>query len=155
MSGETSTLKRFILNSSLVLLGILVLILFYALAMNHFREADPNTTAVVSDEAPSAVREIYDVEILNGCGEHGLAAKMREYLIAHHLDVVGTGNHTNFKVEKTRIIDRRGKEEAARRVASILGIEPSQIVRDLDARLQVDVSVIIGKDYRSVEPFTN
>ena len=155
MSGESSALKRFILNSSLILLGVLVLILFYALAANHFSQSNESETARIAPvEASTGIREIYDVEILNGCGEHGLAAKMREYLIAHHFDVVGTGNHTNFELEETQIIDRKGNDVAARRIASILGVDPREIVRDLNQNRQVDVSVIIGKDYKSIDPFT-
>jgi len=145
MSGETSVLKRFILNSSLILLGVLVLILFYALAANHFSQSEneePGNIAQV--EATTGIREIYDVEILNGCGEHGLAAKMREYLIAHHFDVVGTGNHTNFDVSETQVIDRKGDDIAARRIASILGVDPREIIRDLNQNRQVDVSVIVS-----------
>jgi len=155
MSGETSALKRFILNSSLILLGVLVLILFYALAANHFTQTSSEETRIVAPvDATTGIRDIYDVEILNGCGEHGLAAKMREYLIAHHFDVVGTGNHSSFDVKETQVIDRAGNDVAARRIASILGVDPREIVRDLNENRQVDVSVIIGMDYKSIDPFT-
>lgn len=155
MSGETTALKRFILNSSLILLGVLVLLLFYALAANHFSPAKKEETRTIAQtEETTGIREIYDVEILNGCGEHGLAAKMREYLIAHHFDVVGTGNHSSFNLAETKIIDRKGNDVAARRIASILGVDPREIIRDLNQNRQVDVSVIIGMDYKSIDPFT-
>ncbi len=130
------------------------MILFYALTANHFGRSEAQAQEFVLEENSTAIREIYDVEILNGCGEHGLAAKMRQYLIAHHFDVVGTGNHDNFNVAETRIIDRKGNDIAAKRIASILGIDPQKIVRDLNPSRQVDVSVIIGKDYNNIEPFT-
>ena len=53
----------------------------------------------------SAFKDIR-VEVLNGCGEKGIAKKFSDYLINQHVDVVRSENtpDNNFDYEKTQLI---------------------------------------------------
>ena len=91
------------------------------------------------------------VSILNGCGDPGVAARMREKAQSMGLDVIEEGNADSFGYLETIVIDRDGDIEKARQVASLLGIPNyiQQISND-DYRLE-DIRIIVGKDYRKLQ----
>ncbi len=95
------------------------------------------------------------VEVLNGCGVSGLAEKFTNYLREQDIDVVSRGNYANFNVKKSQVIDRVANSENANHIASILGINRGQVQLKKDASLQLDATIILGKDYKSLKPFTN
>jgi hypothetical protein len=79
---------------------------------------------------------------------------MQRYLRARGFDVVSTGNHERFGVEKTAVIDRIGDEHAARQIAKALGLKPVSISTDPMPELYLDASVIVGCDYETIPPFS-
>ncbi|MCK4773122.1 MAG: LytR C-terminal domain-containing protein [Candidatus Latescibacteria bacterium] len=91
------------------------------------------------------------VEVLNGCGVSGIAARAHEYLRRLGFDVVNVENAPAFDYEKTLVIDRGGDEGIARRVARFLGTD--NVIRQVRPELMLQVTVILGKDYRSLKPY--
>ena len=91
------------------------------------------------------------VSILNGCGDPGVAARMREKAQSLGFDVIEEGNADSFGYLETIVIDRDGDIEKARQVASLLGIPNyiQQISND-DYRLE-NIRIIVGKDYRKLQ----
>ena len=90
------------------------------------------------------------VSILNGCGDPGIAARMREKAQSMGLDVSEEGNADSFGYLESIVIDRDGDLEKTRQIASLLGIPNyiQQISND-DYRLE-DILIIVGKDYRKL-----
>ncbi len=91
------------------------------------------------------------VEILNGCGVSGVAAQAHEYLRRLGFDVVNVENARAFDYERTLVIDRGGNEGIARRIARFLGTE--NVIRQVRPELMLQVTVILGKDYRTLKPY--
>jgi LytR cell envelope-related transcriptional attenuator len=85
------------------------------------------------------------VEVLNGTGRQGAARTATRMLRRHGLDVVFLGNADSL-VDSTRIIVRRGAPDRARYVAATLGA--GKVVVETDTLRRVDVSVILGEDFR-------
>ncbi len=88
------------------------------------------------------------VEVLNGTGRPGLARSATRVLRRQGLDVVFFGNwEGGGLVRKTKVVVRRGTDQAgARRVAGALGA--GDVVTDVDTLRRVDVTVILGEDWR-------
>ncbi|OGH63185.1 MAG: hypothetical protein A3G34_15130 [Candidatus Lindowbacteria bacterium RIFCSPLOWO2_12_FULL_62_27] len=87
------------------------------------------------------------VQILNGSGAPNIAAKLRELLTAHpDIDVVEIGNAARQDHETTQIIDRSGHLRSAERIRDLLGA--GALRQDLDPKALLDVTVVIGRDYR-------
>lgn len=105
-------------------------------------------------DSADLVGTVIQLEVLNGCGEDGLASDMQSYLRARGFDVVATGNHHTFGLQQTVILDRIGDEHAALEVAKALGLDKNVVSSDPDTGLYVDASVIVGCDYRSIPPFS-
>ena len=88
--------------------------------------------------------------MLNGCGIAGIASKFAKFLRKQGVDVVKTGNYKSMKVRKTQIIDRIGNKEFSNEVGEILSVNEKYIYTQLNKKLLVDATIIIGKDYNKL-----
>ena len=139
------------LNGGILFLGLLALVLLYALVS---RSLSPSAAPEREQEAdPALIGDIIQVEVLNGCGEAGLAGQATSYLRQHGFDVVGNGNYTAFDVEQSFVIDRVGNAASAQRVAQALGLTEDRIKHIPDPDLYLDVSIVLGKDYKQLPVF--
>jgi len=102
-----------------------------------------------AEEPPTAAEPagIIQLDVLNGCGARGAGAAVTAGLRAAGFDVVEMKNYRSFDVAKTLVVDRVGNLERARRVASALGVDPSNVIQQINPDYFVDVSVIVGGDY--------
>lgn len=147
---EAKTARRRLLDIGIIVLGVFTLLLVYSFVN---RVGSPRPDAARMYNPDSLLGDIIQVEIRNGNGVSGLASDMTEYLRSYGFDVVEQGDHTSFDQEETVIFDRIGNLDAAKQVALALGIEASEIVEDVQPDFYLDVSVIIGMDYKSIMPF--
>jgi len=83
------------------------------------------------------------IEVVNGSGEPGAAAKLASYLREGGFNVVLVGSGDRYDYVRTLVVDRTGNERAAQAVADYLG--PVQRVRQR-ARSEADVTVVVGRD---------
>jgi hypothetical protein len=147
---KSERLKDRSLGAGILVLGILTLILGWSF-FQRIGAPRPDPTRIFNPG--DLLGEIIQVEVRNGCGVTGLAARMTEFLRSYGFDVVEHGDYKSFDVEKTLVVDRIGNLDAAKQVALALGIEEAEIVSEVDEGSYLDVSVIIGMDYASVVPF--
>jgi hypothetical protein len=96
---------------------------------------------------PSAEDRIL-VEVLNGTGKQGLARLGTRQLRREGLDVVYFGN-SDDGADSTRIIARRGRRGDAEQVRDALGV--GRVSLEPDSLRRVDVTVVLGLDYRPAE----
>lgn len=85
------------------------------------------------------------VEVLNGTRRQGAARAATRVLRRKGLDVVFLGNADSLS-PSTRVLVRRGDPNLARYVAASLGA--GKVSVDIDTLRRVDVSVILGDDFR-------
>ena len=85
------------------------------------------------------------VEVLNGTRRPGFARVATRALREQGLDVVFFGN-AESPVETTRVIVRRGDPGQGKDVADALGA--GRVMIQPDTLRRVDVSVLLGDDYR-------
>jgi len=88
------------------------------------------------------------VEVLNGTTRAGLARSATRLLRAKGVDVVGYGNADSTGT--TTLLVRRGDDARARLVARALGL--GAIRAQPDSSLRLDVTVILGDDFRPELP---
>ena len=108
-------------------------------------------------EEPEEVLGPLQVEVLNGCGVPGLAHQFTDYLRRNNVDVVRTGNYEeeeygrpNFNVDRSVIIDRRGSERNAIRIAEILGLDNSRVIQQVNEAYLIDATIVLGRDFRAL-----
>ena len=92
------------------------------------------------------------IEVLNGCGKSGVAEKLTDYLRAKGFDVVRLGNYRSFEIEKSIIISRNEKIQNAEKVASVVGLKNENVIQQINPEYLLDVTFILGKDYKQLIP---
>jgi flagellar biosynthesis/type III secretory pathway M-ring protein FliF/YscJ len=137
--------SNLILNSIILLLGILVIFLTFSL-VNRLTSRSSEQT----DNGKEAASSVIQVEVLNGCGVTGVAEKFTDYLRKEKFDVVQMGNYISFDIDKSLVIDRTGNMANAEKVAAALGIDKKNVIMQKNDDSFLDVSVVIGKDYKKL-----
>jgi len=94
-------------------------------------------------EPPAAGRSA-TVKVWNASGRAGLALAVARRLRALGFDVVEWGNFPG-RQGKTRVMDRSGNVDRARRLAEHMGLPAPY--SDADPALRTDVEVILGEDF--------
>lgn len=143
-------IQGFLLNSALVACSLVLLVLLYSFAARSFL---PKMDPARAHNPGALVGDIIQVEVRNGCGADGAAARLTRHLREHGFDVVEVGDHVSFDQAHTVVIDRAGNPEAAQMVARAIGLPAAAVVQDVRPDFYLDASVIIGHDYHRLRPF--
>lgn len=106
----------------------------------------------------SPIEKKIQLEILNGCGESGVAKQLSNLLKKEKYDIVNSGNYMekgkiNWEVEETRIIDQVGNQENARNLADVMGVLYTNVETYDNVSPIADLTIIIGKDYKTLSIF--
>lgn len=139
--------RHLLLNSAIGFLSVLLIVLIIAL---FSRILYPRVVADRVQKDPALISEVIQLEVLNGCGVTGIATRFTDNLREYGFDVVETGNYDHFDVSKTFVISRNGQMENAYRVANALGIADNQVLREQSPDFYLDVTLIIGNDFESL-----
>ena len=94
---------------------------------------------------------VLQIEVLNGCGVPGVAAKFTDYLRTKGFDVVKTDNYESFNVLKTVVIDRRGSLKNGARIAEALGLGKERVLQEVNEAYLIDATVVLGRDFRQLK----
>ena len=152
-----------IVNAGIGVMSVLLFAFIFSFSNRQTQTGVPikAVTFPTSDEAPKLATEIYEanpvldieVEILNGCGEPGVAAKFSEFLRDKRVDVVRSENADNFDYENTVLIQRNEKTSGLKYVADALNFDiknSKQVKTSIDPNSDVDITLVIGKDFNSI-----
>ena len=91
-----------------------------------------------------------EIEILNGCGESGIANLYANFLRQQGFDVIESKNADNFDYLNTNIlVHKKEMMPIAKNLAKILKIKEIQF----NKKGMWDLSLIIGKDYKKLDSF--
>ena len=145
------------LNAAIGIVGVLLLGFIYSFSRNVTHSGVPIEVTFPKIEVPSLAVEVYQanpiqnikVEVLNGCGIKGIAARTADFLRTHQVDVVRSDNADRYDYPNTVIISRNENVESLKAVSRSFGIsmnDETHILIVPDESLGVDVTVILGKD---------
>lgn len=107
--------------------------------------APPSTvSSAVAISDPNWVR----IEILNGTGEPGVAARTRDLLQSQGWQVVSIGDADRSDYGRTLIINYGVPDELVSRVGQDLELEPNlSSLHGLDVSVPIDVRIVVGRDF--------
>ena len=143
-AGKTSNA---FLNSTILLLSVVIIFLIYSIVT----KVDYFLSSSIDEENVGVNKKTVQLEVLNGCGVSGVADNFTDYLRAANFDVVNIGNYRSFDVDYSLLIDRTGKMENAIEIASKLGIGNNNIIQQVNKEYFIDVTLVIGKDYKQLK----
>jgi hypothetical protein len=142
-----------IANYSLIVgLGLIVIVM---LSSFIFRLTSEPVSAQLSEdtEKMNEIEQVIQVNVLNACGKSGLANDVKNYLLERGFDVVEIGNY-DIPLDNSVVIDRLGDSTSSYSVANALGVTKSFVTSEIDSTLYVRSTIIIGKDYYTLRPFS-
>ena len=155
---------KFVYNILIAVLTIIVLGFMYSFTKNNLSNGVIMDNPQLNNEQKEQLAiDLYEanpildikIEVLNGCGEKGIAAKIADFLRTEHIDVVRSENADNFDYERTILIHRSDNLYNIKTVAKVLNFDISneyQVIIRPSSTSDVDLTLILGKDYRSVKP---
>jgi len=129
-------------------LALALIVTVYILAHRSFSNQSPSV-----DPLPSSTSQPIEVEVLDGVGNIKVTQYVTNMLRMQGYDVVEMKRNNDGIVERTFVLDRSGNLEAARKLATILGIAQDKVFQKIDRNLYLDVTVIVGKDYSRLKVF--
>ena len=146
------SLSEMVLNWIIIILAALVLLFFSSLIWKIFS----NKNSLSQEQIlPPEQTEIVRIEVLNGCGENGIAAQFTDHLRDQGFDVVNTDNYRNYDVDSSFVIDRRSMRQVyGNSLAQSLGISLNRVEPILSDEMALEATLVLGKDYQSLKGFT-
>ena len=159
--------QNMILNGAIGIVGVLLLGFIISFSRNASHSGIPvEVTFPEIKDQPKLAVEVFKknpiqdikIEVLNGCGIQGLAAKTAEFLRLKQLDVVRSDDADHHNYPKTVIIQRNENIKSLKHVSDSFGVlmnDESRIKIVPDETLGVDVTVILGKDYETFPEFNS
>ena len=106
----------------------------------------PEFEGLPSSISPESFTDRISVEVLNGAGVPGAAARITEALRDAGYDVKTFGNAPSFEYAETLVIDRSERSGAARSVADALGVD--EVRSEPQPALYLDATIILGMDWK-------
>jgi len=168
-SGKSIDFTTAIINSSIAILSILIIGFIISFSKKYptgnipIEITFPNENTSVSRTAEdiynqNPILESIEVEILNGCGERGVANIFADFLRSNQVDVVRAENADHFNYNSTLVIQRTENLEGLKTVVTALGFDindKSRVLIQPNSSLDVDITLIVGKDFKNLNAFNN
>ena len=161
--------KNALMNSVIGLLSLFLIAFIYSFSQKYNRNGvSMNTIQMTFPAYPEQAKlasEIFDenpvldieIEVRNGCGENGLAVEISNFLRSNQFDVIRSEDADHFGYAKTLLISRNENYEAIKLVSSFLGFDiedNSRVLIQPDESVGADLTLILGKDYLSINPIS-
>ncbi|MBI66014.1 MAG: hypothetical protein CMG64_06955 [Candidatus Marinimicrobia bacterium] len=149
------------LNIAIGIVGVLLLGFIYSFTQNSSHHGIPVEVTFPVDQPRELAANVYErkpihkikVEILNGCGIKGIAAKTAEFLHKEYqIDVVKSDNADSHNYPNTLIIGRNEKIEGLQLLSQSFGVpfdDTTIVQHSPNESLGIDVTVILGKDIKT------
>ncbi len=164
-----NSIQSTLMNAAIGFLTLLLIAFIFSFSKKHTHPGVTIDTIQMTfpnlPEQTKLAAEIYEenpimdiqVEVLNGCGTNGLAGHAASYLQQNQIDVVRSTNADHYEYDKTLLIGRNEHLSGLKEVASSLGFnvkDRSRVLIQPDASSDVDITLILGKDYTTIKPLT-
>ncbi|HUV37572.1 MAG TPA: LytR C-terminal domain-containing protein [Patescibacteria group bacterium] len=86
----------------------------------------------------------FQIEVLNGTGETGLAMEMAMKLREMGIDVLIVGDAERYDFDESILIDRKGNPDLMKRLSRYIGCH--RVLKQIQPKPLVDATLIIGRD---------
>jgi hypothetical protein len=106
----------------------------------------------LGEDAPVVRVPPLEIEVLNGCGEAGVAQRAAERLQGLGHDVVRVDDADSHEYPRSVMVDRRGRDRITRELARRIG--PCPLVLEQVGEAEADVTLILGADWRDLVLFS-
>ncbi|HRS51923.1 MAG TPA: LytR C-terminal domain-containing protein [Candidatus Marinimicrobia bacterium] len=148
-------LQKWFLNLAIFSISVVIVGFIFSMGKRFNSPGEKLTMSQVNVIPPEERPIPYIViEVLNGTDVPGLARKFTNFLRQNGYDVISTGNADGSNYEKTMLITRTADVTKLREVNGTLLLDSDQLFQKIDSTLQVDLTLIVGKDYQRLPVYS-
>ena len=161
---KSKSQNNFLYTVLIVIFSVILIGFAFSVTKNIFSDgvSIPKPDLTNEQVVKSAV-ELYEenpiseitIEILNGCGEKGIAGKIADFLRTEHIDVIRSENADNFDYANTMLIQNSDDLYNVKTVAKVLELDLNDAEHVMflpESDSDVDLTLIIGSDYKTIKP---
>lgn len=148
---------NYVLNITIIILGLIcVYLIFSFISKSYFSKTEQKKEIMETPDTTKTKQQYLtiQIDIQNGTGDNGVGVAFMDFLRKKGLDVVDVGNYKSSDVNNTMILSRSGSKKKALKVAEILGVSEKRVLEQINTGLLLDVTVVIGRDYNELKPYT-
>lgn len=131
---------------------IILFVVFKNWNTNNTNLVNPRIDLMNQVQTYDALNKIIQIEVLNGCGEKGVADLYANFLRKNNYDVIDYKNADNFNYNSSKIIVHNNNL-AVENVADLFNIESKNVDYLFNENIFYDMTLIVGKDYKQLESF--
>ena len=148
-------LKKLLSNLFIGILFVSFVIIFVVFKNWQTEPYIDHQTALMSQIKTHNSNEIIQIEVLNGCGDKGIADLYATFLRENDYDVIDYKNAENFNYNSSKIIVHNNNLYVED-VANLFQIDSKNIDYHFDDdNIIHDITIIVGKDYKSLESYSD
>ena len=147
------SLKKILFKFLFISTIILIAFVFYN---NNFQKKSENEYSSITLMNQSKMENYLDdrvqIQVLNGCGDRGIADLYASYLRENNYDVIDYKNADHFNYNASQIIVHNNNL-LVENIADLLFIPSSNIDYIFDENIFYDLTLIVGRDYKNLDSY--
>lgn len=153
---EAKNLRQTLYSLGLWALATLNIVFIASFVMKYVPTDEEQPINAIEHVASENLPQVVRLEVLNGCGASGIGKKFADFLEKNGYKAMNVDNFDNFDMPNTIIIDRRSKNKLnGIRVAETLGLPTAAVIYQEKDLPDIDVTIVIGKDYEKIKVLQN
>lgn len=147
------SLKKTLIKFLFISIIILISFVFYNNNTHNNSEYDQSSNTLMNQsKMENYLNDRVQIQVLNGCGDKGIADLYATYLRDNNFDVIDYKNADNFNHTVSHIIVHNNNL-LVEDIADLLFIQPSNIDYVFDENIFYDLTLIVGRDYKNLDSF--
>ena len=149
------SLKKTLIKFLFISIIILVSFVFYNNNTHNNSESDHSSNTLMNQsKMDNYLNDRVQIQVLNGCGDKGIADLYATYLRDNNYDVIDYKNADHFNYNVSHIIVHNNNL-LVEDIADLLFIQPSNIDYVFDENIFYDLTLIVGRDYKNLDSYND
>ena len=149
MNSLKKILIKFLFISTLAIIAFI----FYNNNIQTNAENEYSSIALMNQsKMENYLNDRVQIQVLNGCGDKGIADLYASYLRDNSYDVIDYKNADHFNYNASQIIVHNNNL-LVENIADLLFIPSSNIDYVFDENIFYDLTLIVGKDYKNLDSY--
>ena len=149
------SLKKILFKFLFISTIILIAFVFYS---NNFQKKSENEYSSIAlmnqSKMENYLNDRVQIQVLNGCGDKGIADLYASYLRDNSYDVIDYKNADHFNYNASQIIVHNNNL-LVENIADLLFIPSSNIDYVFDENIFYDLTLIVGRDYKNLNSYND
>ena len=149
------SLKKILLKFLFISTLAIIAFIFYNNNIQTNAENEHSSIALMNQsKMENYLNDRFQIQVLNGCGDKGIADLYASYLRDNSYDVIDYKNADHFNYNASQIIVHNNNL-LVENIADLLFIPSSNIDYVFDENIFYDLTLIVGKDYKNLNSYND